>query len=458
MRQQILINEDWEFRRKGEAGTWLKVSLPHSAVEADADGAGHWQGLCEYRRSLVGQQVAKGARQVLWIGGAMHTAVIFVDGREWGRHAGGYMSFEVDLTEALADGQAHELSLELDNRDNPDLPPGKPFKELDFCWYGGLYRGAELRVYPSLHISDELSAGMVGGGGVFFRTLEASEDSARCSVRIEIVNTNGNEAAACVSSVLLRDGVAVATANSLTSVACGGGRTHVEQKLSWAKPALWSVAQPKLHELQVTILSSGGKVMDQRLLQVGVRRISFSRSSGFVLNGRRVRLRGTNRHQEYPIAGYAVGEAADRRDARRIKEAGFDYVRLSHYPQSPAFLQACDELGIVVMNAIPGWQYIGGEVFKDACETMAREVVRRDRNHACVVLWELSLNETQMDSDFIARMQRVGHEEYPGDQMFTCGRLDHYDVFFHTRQHGEIHHWQNRDKALVVAEYGDWEF
>jgi len=153
-----------------------------------------------------------------------------------------------------------------------------------------------------------------------------------------------------------------------------------------------------------------------------------------------------------------VPPAAQRRDARRIKEAGFDYVRLSHYPQAPEFLEACDELGLLVMNAIPGWQYAGGARFQAACVRNARELVRRDRNHPCVALWELSLNETEMDEAFMAELHAVGHEEYPGDQMFTCGWIDRYDVFIHSRQHGRIHSWKNGDKALVVAEYGDWEF
>jgi beta-galactosidase len=110
------------------------------------------------------------------------------------------------------------------------------------------------------------------------------------------------------------------------------------------------------------------------------------------------------------------------------------------------------------MNCIPGWQFIGGERFRQACFQNARDLIRRDRNHPCVVLWELSLNETAMDEAFMATLHAIGHEEYPGDQMFTCGWLDHYDVYVHSRQHGEIHRWQNGDKALVIAEYGDWEF
>lgn len=454
------MDEGWEFRRlagAGEATCMERVSLPHSAVETTPDGHGHWQGLCEYSREVRAQAAAPGSRQVLWVGGAMHTATVKVDGRELAVHRGGYLPFEVDLTQALADGAAHQLSLELDNRDNGDVPPGKPLADLDFCWYGGLYRGVELRVYPAVHITDELTEGRVAGGGVFFRTLEASPQAARCAVTVDIRGAGAAGGQPRLRARLLLAGGEVAGAEA-SCVSLDGGLSRATLELAWNRPRLWSVDDPALHTLVVELVAADGAVLDARELRVGVRRIGFSRSGGFTLNGRRVRLRGTNRHQEYPRIGYAVGEAADRRDARRIKEAGFDYIRLSHYPQSPAFLDACDELGIVVMNAIPGWQYMGGKAFRDACVQTSRELVRRDRNHACVVLWELSLNETQMDEAFMRELHEAGHEEYPGDQMFTCGWMNAFDVYIHARQHGHIQTWVSGDTAHLVSEYGDWEF
>ena len=256
---------------------------------------------------------------------------------------------------------------------------------------------------------------------------------------------------------LLRDGLLVSSVLSGQRELAPGAAVHVEQELVLTKPALWSPAAPMLHETVVSVLD-GEQVVDERTLRYGVRRFGFSRSGGFTVNGERLRLRGTNRHQEFPRVGYALPRAAQWRDARRIKEAGFDYVRLSHYPQSPDFMDACDALGIVVMNAIPGWQFCGGAKFRAACVENARQLVRRDRNHACVALWELSLNETQMSKAFMARLHAAGHEEYAGDQMFTCGWINRFDVFIHSRQHGQIHSWKNGDKALVIAEYGDWEF
>lgn len=477
------LNTDWDFRRTspdaGRSGlaaepslpaTWERIALPHSPFVADLDGREHWFGLCEYRRAIVAPPLEAGARCVVFVGAAMHSAECLLDGVRIETHSGGYLPFEIDLTPHLRTGATHELVLRLDNRDNADIPPGKPYEDLDFCWYGGLYRGAELRVYPPVQITEAISAHEVAGGGVFVRTLSADRERAVVSVRVHVCNHSASPWRGSIQAALhapaseAGTGSLGAPGNPSTALAAAeialdpAESRHVELALPVANPALWSVADPRLHALEVTLADATGHSVDSRSLRIGIRRISFSRSGGFTLNGERLRLRGTNRHQEYPLVGYAAGAAAQWRDARRIKEAGFDYVRCSHYPPAPAFLDACDALGIVVMDAIPGWQFIGGEAFREACFANARQVIRRDRNHACVVLWELSLNETAMDEDFMARLHAIGHEEFPGDQMYTCGWMDRYDVFIHSRQHGRIHSWANGDRALVVAEYGDWEF
>jgi len=453
------LNQDWKFRRLDAADApWAAVELPHSPFVADLDGREHWFGDCEYQREIQSPPLTGGARCVLYIGAAMHSCSVLAGSREITRHTGGYLPFEADLTDHLdARGRA-VITLRLDNRDNPDVPPGKPYDDLDFCWYGGLYRTVELRIRPALHITEAISAGEIAGGGVFLRTLAANEQQAEVSVRTHVRNSSPAARTIRVRTEFRLGDRTVATATSEPVKLAPAKATHVETRLSLTNPALWSPATPRLHGVTVSVLDDTGAVADTWETRFGVRRINFSRSGGFTVNGRRLRLRGTNRHQEMPRVGYAAPRAAQYRDALRIKEAGFDYIRLSHYPQATEFLEACDELGLVVMNCIPGWQIIGGPRFRAAVCEDARQLVRRDRNHACVVLWELSLNETEMDEEIMAKLHAIGHEEYPGDQMFTCGWIDRYDVFSHARQHGQIHSWRNGDKALVIAEYGDWEY
>lgn len=457
MAKVITLSDGWAFARI-PGGDRSPVSLPHSPVEATIDGHDHWMGVCEYTRSVRIPALEPGSRCALHIGAAMHTAEVRVDDVVVGTHAGGYLPFEVDLTPVLADGLEHALAIRVDNRDNPDVPPGKPFADLDFCWYGGLYRGAELRLYPPVHITDPVAANIVAGGGLFVRTLSASAEKAVIAVKVHARNTSGQRRSVRTSCSLRLGGEEQVRFGSELRELPAGGETHFEMEVEVPYPALWSPASPQLYDLVAELRDAAGMRVDRRSERIGLRRIHFSRSGGLVLNGAPLRPRGTNRHQEYPFAGYAAPPAAQRRDARRIKEAGFDFVRLSHYPQDPSFLSACDELGILVMNCIPGWQFIGGDAFRENSYTNARDLIRRDRNHASIVLWELSLNETQMDEAYMARMHAIGHEEYPGDQMFTAGWIDRYDVYLHSRQHGEIHRWRNGDKALVIAEYGDWEF
>ena len=457
-RSTLRLDTGWRFRRLDEDGSWETVCLPHSPFVADLDGQGHWHGRCAYRRKLRVEAPDEQSRYALYFGAAMHTATVYVDGVEVGSHSGGYLPFEIDVTNYVQDGAAHELLVELDNRYDPEVPPGKPFEELDFCCYGGLYRQVELRTYPSLHVTDAVEANEVASGGVFVRTLQATAEEARLVARVHARNVAGFEKAFRV-----RYRVRNAEGNVVAKGEVDGGRlataaaATVEFGIRIEKPQLWSVGHPQMQEIEIELVE-GGVVVDCVRQRFGIRRIEVSRSGGLVINGQRIRPRGTNRHQDYPRIGYALSDAAQRREAKRIKESGFDYVRLSHYPQSPAFLDACDELGILVMNCIPGWQFLGGEAFREACYRNARELVRRDRNHPCVVFWELSLNETEMDSEFMDTLLCIGHEEYPGDQMFVCGWQDHFDVFIHSRQHGQIHSWQNGDKPLVIAEYGDWEF
>ncbi|MBD5778067.1 DUF4982 domain-containing protein [Pelagicoccus sp. NFK12] len=451
--------EGWSFRILDTEDLPISVCLPHNPFVSDLDGCDHWQGLCEYRRALKLDAIQEDAKYVLHFGAAMHTTAVAIDGERVGGHSGGYLPFEVDITQWVADGCEHVLTVVVDNTDNAEVPPGKPSDELDFCYYGGLYRHVELRVYPSIHITDPVSASVVASGGIFVRTEKLNSEEATLAISVHVANGSNLNRPYCIRYRILDESKKIVASNTHESqvLVAYDDRTHVFSEVI-RNPQLWDLDAPLLHTIVVEIVSPEGVLIHCVEERFGIRWIDVSRSEGLRLNGKRIRPLGTNRHQDYPRIGYALSDAAQYRDAKRIKEAGFDYVRLSHYPQSPAFLDACDELGLLVMNCIPGWQFLGGEAFREACFQNARDLVRRDRNHPCVIFWELSLNETEMDEAFMSELMRIGHEEFPGDQMLVCGWIDRFDVFIHSRQHGKIHTWQNGDKALVVAEYGDWEF
>lgn len=442
-------------------GGWERATLPHTArVEALVTGAPgsptyQWQGTCWYRRPLRIPADAAGKKVFLAFEAAMNVADVWLDGRHVGRHMGGFTPFVLDLTGMLQAGRDSILAVRLDNRDNPVTGP-KPLAQLDFNTYGGLYRYVHLILKDPLHITDPILANRPASGGVFITYPRVSPAAA--SVRVQTHVRNDHRAPRTFrirTTVTSADGRTVASESSDPVILRPGADIDVVQSLEVANPKLWSPRAPNLHVVRSEIVVAG-RVVDEETTRVGIRRIQIGRD-GFRINGEKMFLRGTNRHQEHPYVGYAVPAAAQWRDAKRIKDAGFDYIRLSHYPHAPAFMDACDELGIVVMNSIPGWQYFGADpAFAELQYRNSRELVRRDRNRPSVILWEVSLNETDMPPAFIARTHAIAHQEYPGDQCYTCGWMRGYDVFIRARQHGGCGGVD--DVTCLVSEYGDWEY
>ncbi len=469
------LERDWRFKRLDtpddslapasaafDDAAWDRVSLPHTAhVEPLVTGAPgtptfQWQGICWYRRTITLDPAASAACTWLRFGAAMNVADVWLDGEPLGRNLGGWTPFVFDLSARLVPGVPAVLAVRLDNRDDPATGP-KPLADLDFNMYGGLYRMVELVTKDQLHITDPILADRVASGGVLARTTAASPARATVHAQVHVRNASPGARAFHVRFRLDDgDGRTVAAETLLALTLDAGGDRDITAELTVERPALWHPRSPALHTLHIELVANG-RVIDAERTRIGLRHFEVG-AGGLRINGERLFLRGTNRHQDYPYVGYALSDDAQYRDARLIKEAGFDYIRLSHYLHAPAFMDACDELGLCVMNAIPGWQYFNrtDPAFTARQYENVRRMIRRDRNHACVLLWETSLNETMMPPEFIARTQAIGHEELPGDQMITCGWSPGYDVFIQARQHGGC--VEVRDRACVVSEYGDWEY
>lgn len=461
------FSDGWLFQRADEPlartvvfddSKWESVTLPHTArIEALVAGKDHpqWQGFCWYRKTFELPRELADKNILLRFDGAMNVAEIWVNGTPAGKFMGGYLPYVMDITTLARPGGKNVVAVRLDNRDNPITGP-KPLADLDFNLYGGLYRHAQLILKDKLHITEPILADKVASGGVFVTFPEVSPEAATVKVQTHIKNSDARVRKFTVKAMLVdAEGRAVEVHESAVAELSSGADREMIQELRVAKPNLWSPNSPYLYRVR-TELVADGKVIDAEETRVGIRRIEITKD-GFRINGEKMFLRGCNRHQEYPYIGNALSDAAQYRDALRIKEAGFDYIRLSHYPQSPAFLDACDELGIVVMNCLMGWQYFGKDpAFAELKYQECRQLIRRDRNHPCVILWEVSLNESDMPKPFIAKTHAIAHEEFPGDQMFTCGWTKGYDVFIQARQHGGCK--KVKDVPCVVSEYGDWEY
>jgi len=467
----IDFNPDWRFHLGDAAGAdaavfddagWEAAALPHTArIESLVTGAPgsetyQWQGICWYRKRFSLRPEHAGRKIFLHFEGAMNVADAWLNGTYLGRHLGGWLPFGFDVSERVAAGAENVLAVRLDNRDNAVTGP-KPLAQLDFNPYHGIYRNVHLVVKDPLHITDPILAGKPGSGGVFVTYPEVASGAATVRVQVHVRNDRASSATFHVRAVLVGpDGRVTAESQSDDLELAAGEDGDAVQELLVREPALWSPRRPDLHTLHAEVVENGDAV-DRETARIGIRRIDIS-AEGFRINGERMFLRGTNRHQEYPYVGYALSDAAQYRDAQKIKDAGFDYIRLSHYAHAPAFMDACDELGLVVMNCIPGWQYFNRDdpAFTEVQYENCRRLMRRDRNHPSVILWEVSLNETAMPPEFIRTTHAIAHEEYPGDQCYTCGWTDGYDVFVQARQHGGCR--DVRDRPCVVSEYGDWEY
>ncbi|WP_082086915.1 glycoside hydrolase family 2 protein [Teredinibacter purpureus] len=458
----VNINSGWFYFKSDNVLTlaqaqalaqWQPVSLPHTANIEPRVVNDQWQGDAWYQKTLVKSAQWDGKKVFIDFEAAMNATEIWLNGEKIAEHLGGYLPFSVAVGEHLKKGN-NVLTVRLDNRDNAITGP-KPLDVLDFNMYGGLYRNVWLRIENPVHITDAVNAGVVASGGIFVRYPKVSETDAEISVQTHLAKDaasrnirvqqrltfNGKEVAKVVSDVV-------------PSVAA---ETSVTQTLKVTAPNLWSPKFPHLYQLETRVLVDG-EVFDIDVTRLGIREFKLVDNQLYI-NGEKTFLRGVNRHQEYPYVGYALSDAAQYRDAEKIKAAGFDYVRLSHYPHSKAFMKAADELGLVLLDAILGWQYVNKDpAFADHIEQTCRDLIRRDRNHASVLGWECSLNESDMGEALVDRLHGVVHEEFPGENVYSAGWVPYgYDLYLQARQH-RIGHYKAPTKPYVVSEYGDWEY
>lgn len=437
--------------------SWELVRLPHTPKREPLVVNDQWQGTMWYKTTLDLSQQQTGQQLWLQFGGAMNVADVYVDGLHLRQHLGGYLPFSVDLTPYLQQQakrpETIELLVRLDNRDHA-LTGLKPLKQLDFNPYGGLYRPVTLALRPALFISSEQLSSTVAGGSVTVTYPQISEQSATVAVATELQSAAAAPAAARLKQQILHNGKLISQTQAQVSLQAGKKQT-LQQQLTINSPTLWSPQQPALYQL-VTELWQGEQLLERQQRNIGLRTIAFDEQHQLLLNGQKTFLRGVNRHQEFPHLGYAVGPLADGRDAIRIKAAGFDYVRLSHYPQSKAFMDAADRLGLLLLDAIPGWQYQSLDpAFADLMVQNCRDLIRRSRNHPSILAFECSLNETAMAPALIERLHQTVKQEAPW--AYSAGWMPGFDLYLQARQH-RLQHYSTPTQPYVVSEYGDWEY
>ena len=381
------INSSWQFSE-----TWSEdflnwkdedvkeVRIPHTVKMLPLHYADDrsYQMISGYRRKLMIPEEAKGKRVFLRFDGAAHIATLYVNRKEVCTHQGGYTAFRCEISDLIKAGKECEIAVRLDSTENGSIPPFGYV--IDYLTYGGIYRPVWLEIEEEEYISD-----------IFVQT----RDLHTAKVAVTIDGDPGRN-----RTIRIKDTDGNILCETQTK------KNEIEIRVDEAKP--WDIDSPKLYLCEVS-LDNGSK----KEVRFGFRTIRFV-SDGFYLNGRREVMRGLDRHQCYPYVGYAVSDSLQVEDARILKkELSCNAVRTSHYPQSQAFIDACDELGLLVFTEIPGWQHIGDEVWKEVACRNVEEMVLQYRNHPSIVLWGVRINESQDDDDFYRKTNAIAHRLDP---------------------------------------------
>ena len=414
---------------------WEVVSTPHSVklMPAEASGCRNYQGIAWYRKSFVLPKNTGNQNVELHFEAIMGKQRIYIDGRLVKEHEGGYLPITVNLTQlGIRPGEKHIIAVMTDNSNDKTFPPGKPQYTLDFAYHGGIYRDVWLIAKNKVAITDAIEENKVAGGGIFVHYGTISQQLAEVFVNTEVRNTDQK-----TRTITVENSIGAVRKTSKVTLAAGACKTVI-QKLTIKHPSLWSPETPYLYRLATRILE-GKTALDGGITRIGIRSFEFRGAEGFFLNGEKYhQFIGANRHQDFAYVGNAVPNSQQWRDAKRLRDAGFTIIRTAHYPQDPSFMDACDELGLFIIVATPGWQYWNKDPqWGEKVHQNTRDIIRRDRNHPCVLMWEPILNETRYPEDFALKALQITHEEYPypyrpvaAADLHSAGVRDHYDVVY----------------------------
>ncbi len=421
---------------------WEVVSLPHSVqlMPAEASGSRNYQGKAWYRKHFVLDPSLQGKRVTVYFEAAMGKTTLYLNGDSILQHFGGYLPFALCLNDyGVQAGDTCVLALCTDNSNDKSYPPGKTQYTLDFAYHGGIYRDVWMIATEQQYITDAVvERHQVAGGGVFLHYENISEKSATVCVDTEIADKSGRGGLVMLETRLCdQNGKLLQVTRSKIKLQAGAYQT-VKQRFQIERPHLWSPDDPYLYQVQLR-LKKGKQSLDGGMLRAGIRQAEFKGKDGFYLNGKPYKqLIGANRHQDFAYVGNALPNSQHWRDAYLLREGGCTIVRSAHYPQDPAWMDACDELGIFMIVPTPGWQYWNkAPGFKDFVLDDVTQMIRRDRNHPSVLLWEPILNETRFPEDFSLQALQITKDEfpYPGAplavaDMNSAGVSEHYGVVY----------------------------
>ena len=416
MTHRLYLNDDWLFTEQFEdslmapeypENTLQPVRLPHTCKETPFHyfDESLYQMVSGYRRHLLIPKNWQGKRILLTFEGAAHDSTVFCNGKKVGEHHCGYTAFTVDLTDNVLYGQDNLLCVRLDSRENLNVPPFGYV--IDYMTYGGIYRDVRLEVKEKVSLSD-----------IFVHTaIDFRSSPVTAQITSEITLTESDENVTIRQYYMPKSTAAAQESWRLlceqtvsTDVSCD---KEFSLTATITAPLLWDTEEANLYILKTQLLYQDNTILDETETRFGIREAVFKKD-GFYLNGRKLRIRGLNRHQSFPYVGYAMPKSMQRLDADLLKkELGLNAVRTSHYPQSHYFLERCDELGLLVFTEFPGWQHIGDDAWKAQAVANAEDMIRQYRNHPSIILWGIRINESPDDDAFYEKTNAVAHKLDP---------------------------------------------
>ena len=418
------MNRNWRFSRTAKPEARMKdfddsafdrVVVPHTTTRLPWHSFDdkEYEFVSVYRRHFKVPSGTRGRRVFVDFEGVMTASTVWFNGVRLGEYKGGYTPFSFELTPHLDFDSDNVLVVEVDSTERADIPPFG--HQIDYLTFGGIYREVALRFVPTTFIEN-----------IFAKPKDVLTSNPRVDVDCFLQHLEPLHEALSLE-VTLQDGnlVLATSTQRLAPAPAANDPAPQTVRLEKLRPVeLWDLARPKRYSVRVRLLN-GSRLVDEDSRTIGLREARFT-EHGFELNGKVVKLRGLDRHQTFPFVGQAMPGRVQRRDAQVLRtNFKCNIVRTSHYPQSRHFLDACDELGLLVLEEIPGWQHIGDAAWKDLSVDNVRRMIRRDWNHPSIILWGVRINESPDDHDFYTRTNALAHQLDPTRP--TGGIRNHFD-------------------------------
>ncbi|GAA5035264.1 beta-galactosidase [Marivirga lumbricoides] len=374
------LNYSWSFHKGEIADTaeWTTVNLPHTwnAFDPFDEEKGYYRGVSYYKRSLK-LPLAENKNWFLYFEGVNQVAEVYVNGQLATKHIGGYTGFSVPLTQFLQEGE-NQLLVKVDNSHNEAIAPLKG----DFNFYGGIYRDVFLISTGKTHF--EFSE--YGDKGIFISTPKVSEKEALVTARLNI-SSSDKSSLKIITELIDPEGISIFKKTKKTSLKSGTNTLSYDlPKVN--NPKLWHPDHPYLYQLKISLESAKGQKLDEQMVPFGFRWFRFDANDGFYLNGKYLKLIGTNRHQDFEGLGNALSDQRHLNDVQLIKEMGSNFFRTAHYPQDPAVIRAANKLGLLVSMEIPlDHDITDSEAFYENSQHMMKEMIRQNYNHPSIIIW-----------------------------------------------------------------------